>query len=131
MPTRDNIIMRKRQNPKRVSLPDGKTFLARYERVTRDHLPPNVRMRRRYKQIAAPKVRRRWGWGIGSIFRFAKKLAKNPIVRNLGKMVLQELPGVYDKGVKRIKNKKLKKTLDSDIGHSLVNMGSEYGQSKL
>ena len=46
-------------------------------------------------------------------------------------MVLQELPGVYDKGVKRIKNKKLKKTLDSDIGHSLVNMGSEYGQSKL
>ena len=59
MPTRDNIIMRKRQNPKRVSLPDGKTFLARYERVTRDHLPPNVRMRRSYKQIAAPKVRRR------------------------------------------------------------------------
>ena len=28
MPTRDNIIMRKRQNPKRVSLPDGRTFLA-------------------------------------------------------------------------------------------------------
>ena len=135
MPTRDNIIMRKCQNPKRVSLPDGKTFLARYERVTRDHLPPNVRMRRRYKQIAAPKVRRRHrdqrGWGISSIFRFAKKLAKNPIVRNIGKMVLQELPGVYDKGVKRIKNKKLKKTLDSDIGHLLVNMGSEYGQSKL
>ena len=57
MPTCDNIIMRKHQNLKRVSLPDGRTFLARYERVTRDHLPPNVRIRRRCKQRAAPKGR--------------------------------------------------------------------------
>ena len=67
----------------------------------------------------------------GSILRVPKKLAKNPIVRNLGKMVLQELPGLYDKGVKRIKTKKLKKNLGSDIGHSQVNMGSKYCQSKL
>ena len=46
-------------------------------------------------------------------------------------MVLQELPGLYDKGVKRIKTKKLKKNLGSDIGHSQVNMGSKYCQSKL
>ena len=56
MPTRDNFIMRKRQNPKRVSLPDGKTFIARYECVTRDHLPPNVRMRRRYNKELHKKV---------------------------------------------------------------------------
>ena len=110
MPTRDNILMRKCQNPKRVSLPDGRTFLASYKHVTRDHLPPNVRMKRRYKQGAAPKGRR-WcrgqrRWGIGSIFRFSKKLAENPMVRNLGKMALQELTGVYDKGVKRILKKK-------------------------
>ena len=113
MPTRGNIIMRKRQNPKRVSLPNNRTFLAGYDCVTRDHLPLSVRTRQRYKQRAAPKGRRRCrgqrGRGIGSIFRFAKKLAKNPMVRNLGKMVLQELSGVYDEGVKRIKNKKLKK----------------------
>ena len=30
MPTRDNIIMRKYQNPKKVSLPDCRTFLPRY-----------------------------------------------------------------------------------------------------
>ena len=113
MPTHGNIIMKKRQNPKRINVPNDRTFLAGYDCVTRDHLPPNVRTRRRYKQGAAPKGRCRCrgqrGRGIGSIFRFAKKLAKNQMVRNLGKMVLQELSGVYDEGVKRIKNKKLKK----------------------
>ena len=53
------------------------------------------------------------------------------MVRNLGKIVLKELPGVYNKGVKKIKDKKLKKKLDSEIGHSLVNKGSEYARSKL
>ena len=45
-------------------------------------------------------------------------------------MALQKLPGIYEKGVKRIKTKKLKKK-DSDVEHSLVNMGSEYSLSKL
>ena len=92
MRTRDNM-MRKRQNPKSVSLPDGRPFLARYKCVNRDHLPPNVRMRQYYKQRAAPKGRHRPGGQrdqrIGSIFRLAKKLAKNPMVRNLGKMALK------------------------------------------
>ena len=42
---------------------------------------------------------------MGSLFNFTKKLAKNPMVRNLGKMALKELPGVYNKGVKKLKNK--------------------------
>ena len=69
MPSHDNIC----QTPKKVNLPDGRTFLARYKRVTRDHLPTSVRMRRHYIQRAAPKGRRRHqrGWGIGSLFRFA------------------------------------------------------------
>ena len=46
-------------------------------------------------------------------------------------MALQKLPGIYEKGVKRIKNKKLKKRKDYDVEHSLVNMGSEYSLSNL
>ena len=42
MPPRDRIIMIKRATPKRVTLPNGKTFLARYRRATRDDLPPNI-----------------------------------------------------------------------------------------
>ena len=42
--------MMKRETPKRVTLPNGRTFIARYERVTRDHLPANIRLERPYKQ---------------------------------------------------------------------------------
>ena len=55
MPPRNRIIMIKRERPKRVTLPDGRTFLARYRRATRDDLPPNINLPRVYKQRAAPK----------------------------------------------------------------------------
>ena len=40
---------------KRVTLPNGRTFVARYKRIRRDELPPNIFMRRTYRQRAAPK----------------------------------------------------------------------------
>ena len=49
MLTRDNIILMKRERPKIIELPDGRTFLTRYKWVTRDHLPSNIRMRRQYR----------------------------------------------------------------------------------
>lgn len=39
---RDNIILRKRPVPNRVTLPNGRAFYARYERVPRSNLPANV-----------------------------------------------------------------------------------------
>ena len=59
MPPRDRIIMIKRATPKRVTLPGGRTFLARYRWATRDNLPPNVNLPRIYKERAAPKGKRR------------------------------------------------------------------------
>ena len=59
MPRRNRIIMIKRATPKRVTLPDGRTFLARYKRATREDLPPNINLPRVYKERAAPKGRRR------------------------------------------------------------------------
>ena len=50
--------------PKRVTLPNGKTFVARYKRIPRDQLPPNIVMRR-----TAPRGRRRRQGGRG-IFDF-------------------------------------------------------------
>ena len=46
MPTRDMIIMMKRATPKRVTLPNGTTFAAKYERATRDQLTAKIRLRR-------------------------------------------------------------------------------------
>ena len=55
MPPRNNILMIKRQKPKRGELPDGRVFYAKYKRVDKDALPPNVQIMRRYKRRAAPK----------------------------------------------------------------------------
>ena len=49
--------MVKRQNPKRVTLPNGRTFYARYKWATWADLPANVRLELPYRQRAAP---RRW-----------------------------------------------------------------------
>ena len=58
MARRDRIVMVKRQNPKRVTLPNGRTFLARYRRATHRELLANVHLERPYKQRAAPRGRR-------------------------------------------------------------------------
>ena len=59
MPARDNMIIMKRERPKRVILPDGQTFFARFKGVTMDHLPVIIRMKRHYRQRVAPQNRRR------------------------------------------------------------------------
>ena len=69
--------------------------------------------------------------GIGKIFKFAKKVAKNPIVKELGKMALKELPGVYNKATIKIENKRAKILLQSDLANSLIDMGAAYGPNKL
>ena len=42
--------MVKRANPKKVTLPNGRTFYTRYKRVTREALPANVHLVRPYKE---------------------------------------------------------------------------------
>ena len=49
MTRRDRIIMVKRQNPNRVTLPNGRTFYARYKQATQADLPANVRLERPYR----------------------------------------------------------------------------------
>ena len=58
MARRDRIMMVRRANPKRVTLPNSRSFLARYRRATRRELPANVHLNRPYKQRAAPKGQR-------------------------------------------------------------------------
>ena len=44
----------KRDTSKRVTLPNCRTFVARYEHIAHNHLPGNVRLRQPYRQRAAP-----------------------------------------------------------------------------
>ena len=108
--------------PKRVTLPNGRTFVARYKRIRRGELPPNIVMRRTYTQRAAPRGRRRRRAQQGQgIFDFVKKVARNPLVRSIARKGLEYAPDAYQNLTKRVKNKTLKRILNSDIAHSALN----------
>ena len=146
MPPRDRIIMIKRARAKRVTLPNGKTFVARYRRATRDDLFSNVNLPRIYKERAAPKGKRRRrkavipyrerqkavlrrlqrGRGLGSIFKKAYKLGKRAINSRLGRRIaraaVSEIPDLLENLGGRVKNQKLKKILTSDLAKT----GADY-----
>ena len=156
MPPRNRIIMIKRATPKRVTRPDGRTFLVRYRRATRDDLPPNINLPRVYKQRAAPKGKRRRnrrlipyrerqraalrrraqrGRGIGSILKKGFKLGKRALNSRLGKRlakaVISEVPDVLEKLGGKVKNNKLKKILTSDLAKTGVDYATGLALEKL
>ena len=141
MPTRNNIVMIKRHSPKRVELPNGRVFYAKYQRVARDALPPNVRIMRRYKKRAAPKGKRRRktgsqrGRGFKSFFKkaanFGKKAFKNKAVRGIARQIIQNAPDALDLLSNKAKNKKIKKSLNSDITKTGVDLASGFALDKL
>ena len=95
--------------PKRVTLPNGRTFAARYKRIRRGNLPPNIVLRRTYIQRAALRGRRRRQAQQGQgMFDFVKNVARNPLVRSIAKKGLEYVPGVYQNLTKKVKNKNLK-----------------------
>ena len=96
----------------KLNVPKRVTFVARYKRIPRDQLPPNMVMRRTYTQTAVPKGRRcrRAQQGQG-IFDFVKKVARNPLVKSIARKGLEYAPGVYRNLTKRVKNKTLKRIL--------------------
>ena len=134
MPPRNRIIMIKRRTSKRVTLPDGRTFLARYKRATRNDLPRNINLIRPYKQRAAPKGRRRRrinqrGRGFGSTLKKAVNLSKKAFNSRLGKkiarMVISKVPDALETVGGKVKNKRLKKILTSDLAKT----GADYATS--
>ena len=133
MRRKKNYAMVKLQVPERVTLPNGRTFVARYKRIRRGELPPNIVMRRTYTQRAAPRGRRRrrraqQGQGI---FDFVKKVARNPLVRSIARKSLEYVPGAYQNLTKRVKNKTLKRILNSDVAHSALNKAIKTANNRL
>ena len=48
MRRKNNYVMRRLDTPKKVTLSNGRTFYAKYRRVSRSQLPPKVIMKRKY-----------------------------------------------------------------------------------
>ena len=122
----------KLQVQKRVTLPNGRTFVAHYKRIRRGELPPNIVMRRTYIQKAAARGRRHRGAQQGQgIFDFVKKVARNPLVRSIAKKGLEYAPGVYQNLTKRVNNKTLKRILNSDTAHLALNKATKTVNNRL
>ena len=75
------------------------------------------------------------GRGFKSAFKkvlnFAKKAAKNKTVRNIGRAIINEVPGTLESLSKKVKNKKLKSILDNDITKTDVDLATGYALDKL
>ena len=120
MARKRNYAIMKLNVPKRVVLPNGRTFNARYKRISRAVLPPNIVMRRTYRQRAAPRGRRQKQRG-SRTFDFVKKVAKNPLVCSLAKKGIKYAPGIYHNLTKKVKNKTLNRILNSDATYLVLN----------
>ena len=49
--TRSNIVLVKRDAPHKVTLPNGRTFYAKFRRVTKEYLPGSTKIARAYKGL--------------------------------------------------------------------------------
>ena len=131
--------MIKRPNPKRVQLPNGRVFYAKYKRVAKDALPTNIRIRRRYKQRAALRGRRRNGRQSGRGFKsflknaanFGKKAFKNKTDRGITRQIIQNAPDALDLLSSKVKNKKIKQLLNNDITKTGIDLATGFALDKL
>ena len=117
MRRKKHYAMVKLATPKRVTLPNGRTFVARYKRIKRSELFSNIVMRKTYRD--RPAVGRSQKGQ--RIFDFVRKVAKNLLVKTIAKKGLEYAPGIYHNLSKRVKNKTLNKILNSDAAHLALN----------
>ena len=101
---RDNILLRKLATPKQVRLPNGQTFVARYERVNRASLAPtNVTIKRTYRRTIGPRRQRlryfcprrqhkckQQGKGIQDNVVRSINLGKQAVDTELGRMIVAD-----------------------------------------
>ena len=72
---RDKILLRRKVMPKRITLPDGRSFVARYERVSRKNLPRNVTINKaRTIGLRQQRKRKTQQGAEGSVFNLGKNL---------------------------------------------------------
>ena len=130
MRRKKTYAMMKLNVPKILTLPKVRTFIARYKRIPRNELPPNIVMRRIYTQ-RAPHSGRRQGQRGREIFDFVKKVARNPLVKSTARKGLEYAPGVYQNLTKRVKSKTLKRILNSDAAHSMLKKAINAANNRL
>ena len=163
-----HIVLRKRSNPVRVNLPDGRSFTSKWERISRKQLPINIKITRNrtigprrnnraiYLNQAAPalkKIRNRRNREVlkrlGPVYDrlqqrgsgLASDLAKTGLElgsralssrfgRNLINKGIDSIPSIFKFSAKMVKNKNIKRALESEIADMVVNEAQSRARKK-
>ena len=141
-----HIILRKRRAPVTVRLPNGRSFISRWERINRKQLPinikvsrnrtigprRNVRRKKKQEQNRVARVNQLYpdmlpqiGSGIGqNLLKAGINLGSKAIGSDIGKKIINKgidnIPNIFKFGRSKIKNKNIKKALKSEIADMVV-----------
>ena len=161
-----HIILRKRANPKTINLPNGKSFVSKWERMSRKQLPINIKVtrnrtigpRRNNRQIyfnlaregfKKDKRKRRkdainrlasvydrvnqTGSGLGSnLVNAGFDLGAKALGSEFGKKIINidNIPNLFRFGTSKIKNKNVKRELNSELASMVVNKAQGRARKK-
>ena len=128
--------MRKRATPKTVNLPNSRSFVSKWERISRKQLPINIRVRtigprrnnhwiyfnlardafRKIKKKRKEAARQQSRRGIGSDFakmglNIGSKVLGSEIGKKLINKVIDSIPNIFKFGASKIKNKTVNRAL--------------------
>ena len=167
---REKIVLRRRTSLIIVALPNGLTFTARYERISRKRLPRNIHVKNARKIDPRNGNKNKMGPGptipprkkvtfkaasstqerVRRIKKKYQKMAKR-LAGNLAKIVLEigskavnssfgrklinkgvdNIRNIFKYGVSKIKDKNLKKAMNSDIANTIVDEAQNKVSNKL
>ena len=135
---REKILLQRRVVSKKVTLPNGQTFHARYERTSRRNLPTNFTIRNNRIGPRQQRTRKTQQDGsiMGNIVKLGAKLGASNLLRqgvsadtkalssDIGKTLIDEeikhAPDLYRLGASKIKNKNVRKALKSDVANYIA-----------
>ena len=146
------LYWEKRDNPKIINLPNGKSFTSRWERISRKQLPINIKVKRNrkigprqnnrrillnqvadaFRKIKAKRKAVQSGKGIRSnLAKLWIELGSRAIGSEIGKKIINKridsIPDIFKFGASKIRNKNVQKALKSEIADMVV----EEAQNKI
>ena len=156
-----HVILRKRANPKTVNLPNGRSFVSKWERISRKQLPMTIKINR-VKTVGARrnncriyfnlardsfrKIKRKWKQaarqaalqqsgqgGLGSeFFKTSLKLGSKVLGSEIGKKIINKgIDNIPNIGASKIKNKTINNALNFEIADLVVNEAQSRARKKI
>lgn len=111
--------------PKRVQLANGRVFFAKYQRVDRNVLLETVGVRRTYVRKIGPRRQQKRKNNVSRGMPTQDLISTAIGLETKSKMIINDaieyVPTAYKKLTNKLKNKKARAVLDTEVGDYIVN----------